>query len=76
MEESLKNAFEILCRRFGNHGKAAKALGFTRDHYCALRNGRAKIPRRTAEYILLKANELEQTSLEIHCSQTLCETPR
>ena len=53
----LATAFLILKGRFKNHSAAASALGMTRDHYRALRNGRAHIPTRTAEYIILKAQE-------------------
>lgn len=55
----IQTAFETLARIHGSHSMAAAALGFTKDHYRALRNGRANIPQRTAEYILLKAAEVE-----------------
>lgn len=55
----ISNAFKILKAHFKSHSAAALALGFTKDHYRALRNGRANIPPRTAEYILLKAAEVE-----------------
>lgn len=57
MNDELKNAFAELCRRFGSHCAAAENLGIARDHYRRLRNGRANIPQRTADYILLKAKE-------------------
>ena len=41
-----------------SHSKAASTLGFSRDHYRALRNGRVRIPARTVEYIMLKAREV------------------
>jgi hypothetical protein len=53
----LQKAFDCLRQRHGSHGAVAKALGMHRDHYCAMRNGRASIPRRTADYIILKAQE-------------------
>lgn len=57
MDEKLMEAFEALKLRYGTHSTAAMHLGITIDHYCALRNGRANIPQRTADYILLKAKE-------------------
>jgi hypothetical protein len=56
---NLSDAYARLRDRFGSHGAAAKELGLTQQHYNALRNGRANIPRRTADYIILKALELE-----------------
>lgn len=56
---NIPNAFKTLKAHFKSHSAAALALGFTKDHYRALRNGRANIPQRTAEYILLKAAEVE-----------------
>lgn len=57
MDANIDFAFARLKTKFGTHGAAAKFLGMTRDHYCALRNGRANIPARTAEYIMFKAQE-------------------
>ena len=57
MDQNLNSAFAILKEELGTHGAAASYLGITRDHYCALRNGRAHIPKRTAELIILKAKE-------------------
>lgn len=57
MDLNLNSAFSILKDKLGTHGAAASYLGMTRDHYCALRNGRAHIPKRTAEFIVLKAKE-------------------
>ena len=54
----LSNAYALLYQRFGTHGAAAQYLGMTQQHYAALRNGRANVPARTAEYIILKAQEL------------------
>lgn len=53
----IQRAFQIIKIFYGSHSKAASTLGFSRDHYRALRNGRAHIPTRTAEYIILKAQE-------------------
>ena len=60
----LSEAYGQLRVRFKTHGAAAKYLGMTEQHYNALRNGRANIPPRTAEYIILKA--LEATPHELH----------
>ena len=55
MDPNLNSAFAILKDKLGTHGAAASYLGIHRDHYCALRNGRAHITKRTAELIILKA---------------------
>ena len=54
---TLPEAYTRLRDQFGSHGAAAKHLGMTEQHYNALRNGRANMPKRTADYILLKAQE-------------------
>ena len=54
----LSEAYMRLRNHFGSHGSAAKHLGMTEQHYNALRNGRANMPDRTADYIILKAKEL------------------
>lgn len=59
MNNNLQVAFRMLQEKFGSHSAAACNLGINRDHYCAMRNGRANIPLRTAEYILLKAAEVK-----------------
>lgn len=56
---NLHTAFSILKAHFKNHSAVANSLGFTKDHYRAMRNGRVNIPQRTADYIILKASELE-----------------
>lgn len=55
---TLSDAYDHLRKHLGTHGAAAKYLGMTEDHYNALRNGRANMPKRTADYILMKAQEL------------------
>lgn len=55
----INTAFKNLHGSLGSHSAAAKFLGITPQHYTALRNGRANIPQRTADYIILKALELE-----------------
>lgn len=56
---NLPEAYMQLRERFGSHGAAAKFLGMTEQHYNALRNGRANMPQRTADYIILKASEVD-----------------
>lgn len=56
---NLSEAYAHLRDRFGSHGAAAKELGMTQQHYNALRNGRANMPKRTADYIILKASEVD-----------------
>lgn len=46
----IQRAFQIIKIFYGSHSKAASTLGFSRDHYRALRNGRVRIPARTVEY--------------------------
>ena len=60
MQEDLQIACEALRKKYGSHGAVSRVLGINRDHYCALRNGRASIPKRTAELIVLKAREVEK----------------
>lgn len=54
----LTEAYFLLHAHFGNYQAVADYLGMTSQHLCALRNGRARMSPRTAEYILLKAREL------------------
>jgi hypothetical protein len=58
MDKALRDAFEVLRQQCGSHTAAAKYLGMTNDHYSALRNGRAGMPKRTAEYIIMKTLEI------------------
>lgn len=58
-ENTLNVAFAALKSKFGNHGAVAAYLGMSRDHYCAIRNGRVHIPRRTADLIIMKAREVQ-----------------
>lgn len=55
---TLSEAYRHLKKHFGTHGAAAEYLGFAGQHYDALRNGRANMPQRTAEYIIMKAQAL------------------
>lgn len=60
MTMTLPDAYARLREHFGTHGAAAKHLGMTEQHYNALRNGRANMANRTADYILLKAQEIAE----------------
>ena len=57
MEKHLVEAFEKLLLACKTHTAAAEFLGIDRQHYRRLRNGRVNIPQRTADYIILKAQE-------------------
>ena len=57
MTYDLGKAFEILLKKHGSHCKSAKVLKISHDHYRKMRNGRVNIPKRTADYIILKASE-------------------
>lgn len=59
INDQLQKAFCSLRQKLNSHGAAARTLGISRDHYCAIRNGRVNIPQRTADYIILKASELD-----------------
>jgi hypothetical protein len=56
MSHDLSQVFAILLKKYGSHCQAARSLGITPDHYRKIRNGRANIPPRTADYILFKAS--------------------
>ena len=62
----INTAFQNLQDSLGSHSAAAKFIGMTPQHYTALRNGRANIPQRTADYILLKAKEAMEEMPEIN----------
>ena len=55
---NLNTAFEKLFTKHGSHSAAASAIGYTTEHYRAIRNGRVKVSQRVAQYIILKAAEL------------------
>ena len=57
MDEKLSKAFARLKVEHGSHSAAARALGIHHDHYGAMRNGRANIPQRTANYIIAMAGQ-------------------
>lgn len=57
MNSDLTEAFASLLKKYGSHSHVAKKLGISPDHYRKIRNGRANIPPRTANYIILKAYE-------------------
>jgi hypothetical protein len=52
-------AFAVLRDRLGSDRVCASFVGVSPQHYEAMRNKRVNIPRRTADYIILKALELE-----------------
>lgn len=54
---TINEAYELLREKKGTYGAVAEYLGMTRDHYCALRHGRRPLPKRTEEYIILKAKQ-------------------
>lgn len=57
----LSTAFNALHKFYGTHSGAARAIKISIPYYRDLRNGRVSIPPRTAEYIIMKA---EEASLE------------
>ena len=63
MTLTLPDAYARLRDHFGTHGAAAKHLGITEQHYNALRNGRANMSIRTADYILMKAQEITEHTI-------------
>ena len=54
---NIKEAFAALKGRFRTDRACAQYVGLTPQHYEAMRNGRVNIPQRTADYIILKAQE-------------------
>lgn len=54
----IENAISLIVAAFPTHGAAAKWLGFGRDHWQRLRDGKLPMPPRTAYYIIGKAEEL------------------
>ncbi|MFI3272331.1 MAG: hypothetical protein R3Y11_09575 [Pseudomonadota bacterium] len=52
---TLKDAFTALVKQYGTHSAAAIALGYTPEHYRALRNGRVRMPSRTTSIIISAA---------------------
>ena len=65
MTLTLPDAYALLRDHFGTHGAAAKHLGITEQHYNALRNGRANMSIRTADYILMKAQEITEHTIPL-----------
>ncbi len=51
----INEAFAALKARYGTDRACANHVGMTPQHFEALRNGRAHISKRTAEFIILKA---------------------
>ena len=54
---NLNTAFEELAAKYGSHSAAADAIGYTTEHYRAIRNGRVKVSQRVAQFIILKARQ-------------------
>lgn len=54
----LQEAYCVLKHQYGNHVAAARTLGLSPEHYRAIRNGRVPVPKRTADLIILKAQEV------------------
>ena len=52
---NIDDAFVVLKARYGTHCAAAEHIGITREHYAALRTGKANIPKKTEKYIILQA---------------------
>lgn len=55
----MKDIFDLFLRAFGTHTNAARWLGFGRQHYRALRNGKYPLTPKNEAYIRFKAAELE-----------------
>lgn len=55
---TIEKAISLIVAAFRTHGEAAAWLGFGRDHWQRLRDGKLPIPPRTAYYIIGKAEEL------------------
>lgn len=53
----IQEAITTLKRVFGSYSATARFLGITPIHYRALRNGRVTMPKRTADFIILKAEQ-------------------
>lgn len=56
--QNLDLAFEALERFYGSHSHVAKEVGVSVGHYRKIRNGRVPVPKRTADLIILKAQEV------------------
>ena len=56
---NIEQAFSVLRERLGTDRMCASHIGVTPQHYNAMKNGRVSIPQRTADYIIMKASELE-----------------
>lgn len=74
----IKHAFAVLREQLGPDRACARYIGITPQHYEALRNGRAKIPPRTADYICLKAAQIESRHMPANPAEgkALCPDSR
>ena len=69
----IKKAFSVLRERLGPDRACAGHVGVSPQHYEAMRNGRVNIPQRTADYIILKASELESGPVPTPPAEPACE---
>lgn len=58
---TIQEAFEKLEQKYGNHSAAATALGYTPEHYRAIRNGRSPVPERVQNSIIAIARVSENS---------------
>lgn len=54
---TIQEAFQILRQLFRTDRRCAELVGMSPQHYEALRNGRVAMPKRTADFIILKAEQ-------------------
>ena len=73
MNKDLLNAFAILLSHYGSHCAVARSIGIAQDHYRAMRNRRVNIPQRTADYIILKAQEAVEQQFSPQSAETADE---
>ena len=53
----VQKAIQTLHDIYGDHSRAAEELGLSITYYRTLRNGRYRLPERTANYIILKSKD-------------------
>ena len=61
---TIHEATTVLKRVFGSYSATARFLGISPIHYRALRNGRVAMPKRTADFIILKAEQAAKESAQ------------
>lgn len=57
-KEQMKNNYEILKKFYGDHTKAADALGITPDHYRKVRNNRTVMSTCLRKFIFFLAETI------------------